>query len=121
MKDEKGTTAAVAPVQDAKTPAPTMYREIEQDVEVPRGYVKVTEIIAYEKAGKRKNEDGKEEILEKRHGKYFCQDTEDVNVFKANNPGLRIETFSIQLQKSTAIRYIDSPENMEQFKGRKDL
>jgi hypothetical protein len=93
----------------------TMYKEVEQDEDVVRGYVKVVEIIAYDVVGKKKNEDGKEVIVEKGRQPYFCQDKEDAAVFAENNPGVRTETFTIQLLKSTAIKYLNGPENVKQF------
>lgn len=93
----------------------TMYKEIEQDENVARGCVKVIEIIPYDPVGKRKNEDGKDEIVEMGRQPYFCQDSEDALVFAENNPNARTESFTIQLMKSTAIRYLNDPENMKQF------
>ena len=107
---EQGTTSAPK----------TMYREMEQDEEVPRGYVKVTEILAYDVVGKKKDEFGKEVIVEKGRGPYFCQDSEDAGVFKVNNPNARTETFTIQLLKSTAIKCLDDPENTKQFEKEGD-
>jgi len=93
----------------------TMYKEIEQDEDVVKGNIKVTEIIAYDIVGKKKDEEGKEKPVEKSRGPFFCQDKEDLVVFNANNSNSRIETFTIQLLKSTAIKYLNAPENMKQF------
>jgi hypothetical protein len=100
---------------ETKQAQKTMYKEIEQDENVARGCVKVIEIIAYDPVGKKKNEDGKEIIVEKSRGPFFCQDSEDAVVFAENNPNARTESFTIQLMKSTAIRYLNDPENMRQF------
>ena len=78
-----------------------MYEEIEQDENVARGCVKIKEIIAY-----RKNKVGEA---------YFCQTKEQEQTFKENNPGVRTEMFEIQLLKSTAIKYLNNPENKKQF------
>ena len=93
----------------------TMYKEIEQDEYVARGHVKVIEIIAYDAVGKKKNEDGKEIIVERGRAPYFCQDQEDELVFAENNPNARTEKFTVQLLKSTAIKYLNDPENVKQF------
>ena len=110
--DETGLAEAVK----TTTKAPkTMFQDIEQDETVSRGYVKVTEIIAYDAVGKRINEDGKEVVVEKSRGPYFYQDSEDYITFAQNNRGARLETFGVQLLKSSAIKYMDSPENIKQF------
>lgn len=94
----------------------TMYKEIEQDENVARGCVKVIEIIAYDPVGKKRNEDDtKDVIVEKGRAPYYCQDPEDELVFAENNPNARTEKFNVQLLKSTAIRYLNDPENMKQF------
>lgn len=105
------------------TKAPTMYREIEQDDNVARGHVEVIEIIAYDFV---RNEDvidelsgdptGRTRRVEKGRAPYFCQDPEDALIFAENNPDARTETFTIQVRKSTAIKYLDAPRNMKQFK-----
>jgi hypothetical protein len=98
------------------TSAPTMYREIEQDEDVARGHVKIVEIIAYDFVRKEKNDIGKEKTIEKGREPYFCQDAEDILVFKEKNPNVRTETFTVQVLKSTAIKYLNNPRNMKQFK-----
>ncbi len=112
---------AVAP--QGTTPAPTMYREEEQDETVARGCVRVTEVIAYdfvkmetimdEQTGKPTDMKRK---IEKSRGPYFYQEIEDFQVFRENNPKARLETFAIQMLKSTAVKRIDKPENMKQFR-----
>ncbi len=115
------------------TKAPTMYREIEQDDNVARGHVEVIEIIAYDatKEPRRrvpekdgllgeimKDKDGNTLFVEVSRGPYFCQDPEDSLTFSENNPDTRTETFTVQVRKSTAIKYLDAPENMKQFQKR---
>lgn len=105
------------------TVAPDMYREEEQDETVTRGYVRITEVIAYdfvrmevikdEQTGK--DTDMKRKI-EKSRGPYFYQNSEDYVVFRENNPDARLETFGIQVLRSIAIKYMNRPENIEQFK-----
>ena len=113
------------------TKAPTMYREIEQGENIARGHVEVIEIIAYDatkeprrhplekgetKGRIKKDKDGVIMYVEIPREPYFCQDPEDALVFTGNNPEARTETFTVQVRKSTAIQYLDSPRNMEQFK-----
>ncbi len=115
------------------TTAPTMYREIEQDDNVARGHVEVIEIIAYDitkeprrhplergetKGRVREDSDGNILYVEVGRAPYFCQDPEDALTFAENNPDARTETFTVQVRKSTAIKYIDAPRNMKQFKKR---
>ena len=110
--------------------APTMYREIGQAENVARGCVEVVEIIAYdatkeprrhlpEKDGTigeiMKDKDGSILYVENGRAPYFCQDPEDALVFSENNPDARTETFTIQLRKNTAIKYLNAPRNMKQF------
>ena len=112
----------------AETPTGTisapkgMYQEIEVLEDVARGHVKVTEIIAYDFVRMEEVIDdltgqptGKMKRIEKSRGPCFCQTPEDEATYKANNPDARIETFGIQLLKSTAIKYLNDPENMKQF------
>ncbi len=121
----------LAKTSQETTKAPTMYREIEQDDNVARGHVEVIEIIAYdatkkprrripEKDGQvgeiMKDTDGNVLYVEVNRGPYFCQDPEDSLTFSENNPDTRTETFTVQVRKSTAIKYLDAPENMKQFK-----
>ncbi len=112
------------------TKAPTMYREIEQDENVARGHVEVIEIIAYDatqelrrhppdkgqaQGDKMKDREGNVLFVEISRGPYFCQDPEDALVFAENNPDTRTETFTVQVRKSTAVKYLDAPQNMKQF------
>ena len=100
----------------------TMYVEMEQDEGVARGHIRVTEVIAYDFVKEEtildeltgKPTDRKRRV-EKARGPYFYQDSEDFVIFKENNPKARIETFGIQMLKSTAIKFIDRPENIKQF------
>lgn len=107
-----------------------MYMEMEQDEDVAMGCVKVTEIIAYEatkeprrhspeKPGDKgeimTDKDGNILYVEIGRGPYFCQTKEQEHIFMEKNPGVRTETFSIQLLKSTAIEYIENDENVKQF------
>lgn len=111
--------------------APTMFVEIEQNENVARGHVEVIEVIAYDatkeprrhfpekdelKGEIKKDKDGNILYVEIGREPYFCQDPEDVMVFKENNPDARIETFTVQVRKSTAVKYLDAPRNMKQFK-----
>ena len=108
MKD--GTTA----VTEKTTPVP-MFVEIEQGDDVAKGHVKVIQLNVYEVVGMKENEYG-EMIPDKvGRGSFFCQDPEDVNVFQKLNPKLETEQFTVQLLKSTAMKYIDNPENMKRF------
>lgn len=122
---------AVTP--EGTTAAPTLYEEVEQGDEVARGHVQVKEIIAYDFVEKRKvierdklgNEIGsKLVIIENGRKPYFCQTKEQELIFLENNPGVRTkesnsgvrtESFSIQLLKSTAIKYMNDPRNVKQF------
>jgi hypothetical protein len=124
-------TSGLAKTSKETISAPTMYREIEQEENVARGCVEVIEIIAYDatkKARRRipekdglageimKDKDGKTLYVENGRAPYFCQDTEQAMTFSENNPGVRTETFTVQLRKRTAIKYLDDPRNMKQFK-----
>ena len=115
------------------TKAPTMYREVEQDDNVARGHVEVIEIIAYDRTKEpkrhplergetkgrvKKDDDGNVLYVEKGRAPYFCQDPEDALIFAENNPDARTETFTVQVRKSTAVKYLDAPENMKQFEKR---
>ena len=127
MPDEGQAEAAGAAI----TKAPEgMYEEMEQGENVARGCVQVTEIIAYDatKEPRRhmpEKEGGVGEIMKDKDGNIlyveisrkpcFCQTSEDEAIYKANNPDARIETFGIQLLKSSAIKYLNDPENMKQF------
>lgn len=117
----------------ATTSAPTMYREIEQEENVARGHVEIIEIIAYDatkeprrhplekgetKGRIKKDADGNTMYVERSRGPYFCQDPEDALIFTENNPDTRTETFTVQVRKSTAVQYLDSPSNMKQFEKR---
>lgn len=127
------SNAGVATAQKEITKAPTMYREVEQNENVARGHVEVIEIIAYDATKEQrrhpldkgqtvgdvmKDKDDNVLYVERSRGPYFCQDPEDALVFSENNPDTRTETFTVQIRKSTAIQYLDSPENMKQFKKR---
>ena len=121
----------LAKTSEETTKAPTMYQEIVQDENVARGHVEVIEIIAYdatkeprrhipEKDGLvgeiRKDKDGNILYVEVSRGPYFCQDPEDAQIFAENNPNTRTESFTVQVRKSTAIKYLNAPDNMKQFK-----
>jgi len=113
------------------TPAPTMYQELEQNENVARGCVEVIEVILYDAtktpqrylserhgvAGAiKRDESGSILYEEAGRDPYFCQDPLDVYTLEENNPKSRVETFTIQLRKPTAIEYINSKRNMDAFK-----
>ena len=125
----------LAETQVGTTPAPTMYKEIEQNENVARGHIEVIEIIAYDatKEPRRYPPDKDQDIgdimkdkdrnilyVEISRGPYFCQDPEDALIFAENNPTTRTETFTVQVRKSTAIKYLDAPQNMKQFEKQED-
>jgi len=118
------TGLAVAPKGTTSAPK-GMYREEEQDETVARGCVRITEVIAYDFVKMQvimdeltgKPTDMKRKI-EKSRGPYFYQDSEDFVIFKDNNPNARLETFNIQMLRSTAVKRINKPSNMKQFKRR---
>lgn len=117
--ENKGLAAAPSV---GTTSAPGMYRDEEQNETVARGCVRVTEVIAYDFV---RMETVKDELtgkdtdmkrkIEKSRGPYFYQDSEDFLIFRENNSDARIESFGIQMLKSTAIKRINKPENMKQF------
>ncbi len=108
------------------TSAPELYEEIEQIGDVARGHVEVKEIIAYDFVRREyvKDEFGnktdKQRVVEKGRSPYFCQTKEQELTFKENNPDVRIESFSIQLLKSTAVKYLNDPRNVKQFKSKEE-
>ena len=106
---------AVAPQGTTSAPE-EMYEEMEQGEEVARGYVKVIELIAYDKIGEKKNDVGKVSDIERSRPPCFCQTAEQESIYKAKYPKARIETFGIQVLKKTAIAKLNDPANMRQFK-----
>ncbi len=124
------SNSGLAKTSEETTKAPTMFREIEQEENVARGHVSVIEIIAYDatkeprrrppdkgqvKGDVMKDREGNMLYVEISRGPYFCQDPEDALIFAENNPDTRTETFTVQVRKSTAIEYLNSPRNMKQF------
>ncbi len=85
------------------------------------GCMKVTEMIVYDAIGTKTNDVGKIEITERGRRPYFCRTTEEEVILKKNNPDARIETFTIQLLKSTAEKYLNDPENKKLFVPHKAL
>ena len=126
MKGKIMSNKGLAETSTGTISAPTMYEEIEVIEDVARGHVKVVELIAYDFD---KMEDVIDELtnqptgakrkLEKSRGPFFCQTKEQELAFKNNNPGARIETFNVQLLKSTAIEKLDDPKNMKAFEEAK--
>ena len=117
---------AVAP--KGTTIAPGMYEDIEAVEDVARGHVLVVELIVYEFDRMEEVIDdldgkatGKMRKVEKSRRPYFCQTKEQEVVFAENNPDGRIETFTVQLLKSTAIAKLNDPENMKQFRIREEV
>ena len=115
----------LAVASDETTTAPTMYEEIEVIEDVARGHVQVVELVAYDFDkmvdvidGLTGKPTGKQKKLEKPRGPFFCQTKEQEIIFKQNNPDARIETFTIQLLKSTGIAKLDDPETMKAFTKR---
>lgn len=79
-------------------------RELELDAEEPttRGHKRVIQIITGNKI-------------------YFCRTSEEEQIFSENNPGVKTETFHIELLNSTADKYLNDPENRKQFTSRKPI
>lgn len=124
LAETPGTGSIPAP----KTMRKPMFKNVEQGDNIARGHVELIELIAYDAVGKKIGEDGKvmtdqkgmEILVEKSRGPYFCQDREDVIYFTLKNPAARIESFTIQVLKSTAINYLNNSENMKQFERKED-
>jgi hypothetical protein len=113
---------AVASEETTKAP---MFRDEEQDETVARGCVRVSEVIAYDFVKMETVMDSltgqptdMKRKIEKGRGPYFFQDSEDFLIFQENNPKARLETFNIQMRKSTAEKRINDPENVKQFARR---
>ena len=69
--------------------------------DVAIGCAKVKQLNAYKKKmvnGKATRGEGK---------MYFCKTSEDIRIFKENNPDLLVETFDVDLPKSVVKDYID--------------
>jgi len=120
------TKDGLAETPSGTIPAP-MYEKVEQGDNIARGHVEVTEIIAYDFERMEKERDeygeftGREKKIEKPRDPYFCQTKEQEKIFKQNNPDARIESFTIQLLESTAIEFINRPENIKQFTSKKPI
>jgi len=122
------TDQGLAEAKKATTPAPkTMYVDVpseERDENVARGCVRVTEIIAYDFVGHKKDDEGivltdakgRPIIIDKGRAPYFCQTKEQEFAFTSNNPDVRVETFTIQLQIPTARKLINAPRNVAAFR-----
>ena len=52
---------------------------------------------------------------------YFCETSQEQHVFSENNPDVKTETFHIELEDSTARRYLNDPENKKQFTKREKV
>lgn len=46
---------------------------------------------------------------------YFCKTAEEQQIFAENNPGVKTESFNIELQEVTAEKHLNDPENKKQF------
>lgn len=47
--------------------------------------------------------------------RYFCQTPQEQQIFAENNPGVKTESFNVELQAETAKSYLNDPENKKQF------
>lgn len=47
--------------------------------------------------------------------RFFCTTPQEQQIFIENNPGVRMETFNIELLEYTANEYLNDPENKKQF------
>jgi hypothetical protein len=52
---------------------------------------------------------------------YFCETSEEQQIFSENNPGVETETFHIELLVPTADKYLNDPENKKQFTSKKPI
>ena len=102
-----GTTEKTAPKK--------MFKNIEQNENVPRGYVEIIQIIIYEKTGTTKNDADREVDTYTPLGIFFCQDKEDELKITTKYSKNKMEVFTIQTLKSIAEKYIDNPDNMKEF------
>ncbi len=46
---------------------------------------------------------------------YFCITAEEQRIFAENNPGVKTESFKVELQEAAAEKYLNDPENKKQF------
>jgi hypothetical protein len=47
--------------------------------------------------------------------KYFCANQEEQRIFEENKPGVKTESFEVELPVFVADRYLNDPENKKQF------
>ena len=87
------------------------YKEIEQDPDVPRGYCRLTQVIAYFPIpGRTKGDRTKDSVLipwETANRAEFFQTREQVEAYKKSCPDARFESFNITLTKTQAKIYME--------------
>lgn len=49
---------------------------------------------------------------------YYCTTPQEQEIFNRNHPGVVTETFHIELEKHTARKYLDDPENKKAFEDK---
>lgn len=69
---------------------------------VPKGYVRLTQVIAY--------------FDDKPAKKCFCETYAQQQVFRQNNPDtVKFESFNVALPRKTALEYLNKPANKKEF------
>lgn len=96
----------------------TILGKLQEKVDELENRVQLLEIIAKQglKVSAEPTQTVKKVIQINAKGKrYFCETTQEQQVFSENNPGVKTETFSIELPVADADKYLNDPENKKQF------
>ena len=92
---------------------------LKEKFEMLKGKVELLEILAKQPAVPKVEEVQIKLVKVKQinaNGKsYFCKTQQEQQVFAENNPGVKTESFDIELQEATAEKYLNDPENIKQF------
>ena len=53
--------------------------------------------------------------------KYICQTAAEEAIFRENNPGIKVETYHLELPEHIAQGYLSDPENKKQFTSKEKV
>lgn len=99
-----------------ETPAPT--DEIQKKLNDLENRVQLLEIIVKKQSsGPQPEQEEMKKVIQinAKGKKYFCETPQEQQVFSKNNPGVKTETFNIELPILTANERLNAPGNREQF------
>lgn len=99
--------------------------EVQEKLDDLENRVELLEIIAKKEAPETQIEETQSQVkkviqINAKGKKYFCTTPLEQQIFSENNPGVKTETYTLELPVFIVDKYLNDPENKKQFTKKKE-